>query len=185
MQGVAYTVFEGVNPEPMEVEILGVLKDALGPGQDMILARLHGDEAGVYGRGGGDEWKPGVYRRAAGGGAELPDWAVQQGADCGDYSDRVDAAGAGWRWSRAVAVRRAAAARAEQESARAKLVGWSEAAAGGAGDGDAAGVWRVQPGDGGAVWRPVPGDGADAGGGAGRGGSDGGAAGAAGAGSRR
>jgi SpoIVB peptidase S55 len=42
MRGVAYTVFEGVNPEPMEVEILGLLKDALGPGQDMILARLHG-----------------------------------------------------------------------------------------------------------------------------------------------
>ncbi len=42
LHGVAYTVFEGVNPEPMEVEILGVLKEALGPGQDMILARLHG-----------------------------------------------------------------------------------------------------------------------------------------------
>jgi hypothetical protein len=42
MQGVAYTVFEGVNPEPMQVEILGVLRDSLGPGQDMILARLHG-----------------------------------------------------------------------------------------------------------------------------------------------
>ena len=44
MKGVAYTVFEGVNPEPMQVEILGVLKEALGPGQDMILARLHGDK---------------------------------------------------------------------------------------------------------------------------------------------
>jgi hypothetical protein len=44
MKGVAYTVFEGVNPEPMPVEILGVLKDALGPGQDMILARLHGEK---------------------------------------------------------------------------------------------------------------------------------------------
>ena len=43
-RGVAYTVFEGVNPEPMEVEILGVLKNALGPGQDMILARLHGSK---------------------------------------------------------------------------------------------------------------------------------------------
>jgi hypothetical protein len=42
MRGVAYTVFEGVDPEPMEVEILGVLNNALGPGQDMILARLHG-----------------------------------------------------------------------------------------------------------------------------------------------
>src|ERR1700734_3035977 len=44
MKGVAYTVFEGGNPEPMDVEILGVLKDSLGPGQDMILARLHGDK---------------------------------------------------------------------------------------------------------------------------------------------
>src|ERR1700722_15028858 len=38
LRGVAYTVFEGVNPEPMEVEILGVLKASLGPGQDLILA---------------------------------------------------------------------------------------------------------------------------------------------------
>ncbi len=41
---MAYTVFEGVTPEPMEVEILGVLKDAIGPGQDMILARLQGEK---------------------------------------------------------------------------------------------------------------------------------------------
>src|ERR1017187_6317904 len=45
LHGVAYTVFEGVTPEPMEVEILGVLKDAIGPGQDMILARLGGEKA--------------------------------------------------------------------------------------------------------------------------------------------
>ena len=40
--GVAYTVFEGVTPEPMAVEILGVLRNSLGPGRDLILARLHG-----------------------------------------------------------------------------------------------------------------------------------------------
>lgn len=45
MRGVAYTVFEGVNPEPMEVEILGVMKNARGPAQDMILGRLHGTKA--------------------------------------------------------------------------------------------------------------------------------------------
>jgi hypothetical protein len=45
LHGVAYTVFEGVTPEPMTVEILGVLKDAIGPGQDMILARLGGEKA--------------------------------------------------------------------------------------------------------------------------------------------
>ncbi len=42
LQGVAYTVFEGTQPEPMDVEILGVLHNAIGPRQDMILARLHG-----------------------------------------------------------------------------------------------------------------------------------------------
>lgn len=42
LHGTAWTVFEGVDPEPMDVEILGRLKDAIGPGQDMILGRLHG-----------------------------------------------------------------------------------------------------------------------------------------------
>jgi SpoIVB peptidase S55 len=42
LHGVAYTVFEGTKPEPMDLEILGVLKNALGPHQDMILARLEG-----------------------------------------------------------------------------------------------------------------------------------------------
>lgn len=42
LHGTAWTVFEGTQPEPMDVEILGVLKDSIGPGQDMILARLHG-----------------------------------------------------------------------------------------------------------------------------------------------
>ncbi|HEX3436181.1 MAG TPA: SpoIVB peptidase S55 [Pseudacidobacterium sp.] len=42
LHGVAYTVFEGTQPEPMGVEILGLLHNALGPGQDMILARLEG-----------------------------------------------------------------------------------------------------------------------------------------------
>jgi len=38
----AWTVFEGITPESMDVEILGLLRNAIGPGQDMILARLHG-----------------------------------------------------------------------------------------------------------------------------------------------
>lgn len=42
LHGVAYTVFEGTQPEAMDVEILGVLNNALGPGKDMILARLRG-----------------------------------------------------------------------------------------------------------------------------------------------
>jgi len=42
MHGVAYTVFEGTKPEPVDVEILGVLPDMAGPKADVILARLHG-----------------------------------------------------------------------------------------------------------------------------------------------
>jgi SpoIVB peptidase S55 len=42
MRGVAYTVFEGVKPEAMEVEVLGVLRNVNGPKGDIILIRLHG-----------------------------------------------------------------------------------------------------------------------------------------------
>jgi SpoIVB peptidase S55 len=42
MRGVAYTVFEGVKPESMDVEVLGVLHNANGPKGDIILVRLHG-----------------------------------------------------------------------------------------------------------------------------------------------
>lgn len=45
MTGTAWTVFEGTAPEPMQVQILGVLRGARGPGQDLILAQLHGTKA--------------------------------------------------------------------------------------------------------------------------------------------
>jgi hypothetical protein len=44
MHGVAYTVFEGVKPEPIEVEILGVLRNMAGPKSDVILGRLRGSK---------------------------------------------------------------------------------------------------------------------------------------------
>jgi hypothetical protein len=44
MRGVAYTVFEGVRPEAMEVEVLGVLHNVNGPKGDIILIRLHGQK---------------------------------------------------------------------------------------------------------------------------------------------
>jgi len=42
MHGVAYTVFQGIKPESMDVEVLGVLKNANGPKGDVILVRLGG-----------------------------------------------------------------------------------------------------------------------------------------------
>ena len=44
MRGVAYTVFQGVKPETMEVEVLGVLHNVNGPKGDIILVRLHGQK---------------------------------------------------------------------------------------------------------------------------------------------
>lgn len=45
MQGVAWTVFQGSEPEPIPVEIIGPWKNAWGPGQDVILAKLGGKAA--------------------------------------------------------------------------------------------------------------------------------------------
>jgi hypothetical protein len=42
MRGVAWTVFEGAEPEAMPVEVIGLLKNALGPQQDLVLAKLGG-----------------------------------------------------------------------------------------------------------------------------------------------
>ncbi|MFZ0738013.1 MAG: hypothetical protein WBL70_14975 [Candidatus Acidiferrales bacterium] len=42
MKGVAYTIFAGDQIEPMDLEVLGILKNALGPKQDVILVQLHG-----------------------------------------------------------------------------------------------------------------------------------------------
>src|SRR5271170_3376021 len=44
MRGVAYTVFQGVKPEAMDVEVLGVLHNTNGPKGDVILVRLHGQK---------------------------------------------------------------------------------------------------------------------------------------------
>src|SRR6266567_6073675 len=45
MKGVSYTVFQGVNPEPMGVEVLGVLRNLNGPHSDLVLVRLQGEKA--------------------------------------------------------------------------------------------------------------------------------------------
>jgi len=44
MKGTALTVFQGVKPESMEVEVLGVMRNVNGPKGDIILVRLHGEK---------------------------------------------------------------------------------------------------------------------------------------------
>src|SRR5271154_1756058 len=45
MKGYALTVFSGVKPEQMGVEVLGVLHNANGPRGDLIMIKLTGEKA--------------------------------------------------------------------------------------------------------------------------------------------
>ena len=40
MTGTAWTVFQGMDPEPVPIEIVGVWKNGSGPRQDVILAKM-------------------------------------------------------------------------------------------------------------------------------------------------
>jgi hypothetical protein len=42
MKGVAWTVFQGTEPEPVPIEIIGRWKDMWGPKQDVIIAKMGG-----------------------------------------------------------------------------------------------------------------------------------------------
>ena len=49
MKGVAYTIFSGDQIEKMDVTVLGVLKNAMGPKQDVILVQLSGADVAKTG----------------------------------------------------------------------------------------------------------------------------------------
>src|SRR5690349_6958881 len=42
MKATAWTVFQGTEPEPVPIEIVGLMKNAWGPKQDIILAKMGG-----------------------------------------------------------------------------------------------------------------------------------------------
>src|SRR5689334_18321097 len=42
MKATAWTVFQGTEPEPVPIEIIGRLKNLWGPGQDVIVAKMGG-----------------------------------------------------------------------------------------------------------------------------------------------
>ena len=42
LKGVAWTVFQGMTPEPIPIEIIGTWKSASGPKQDIIMAKMGG-----------------------------------------------------------------------------------------------------------------------------------------------
>ena len=49
MKGVAYTIYQGDQVEPINLVVLGVMRNALGPKQDVILVKLLGEKAAQSG----------------------------------------------------------------------------------------------------------------------------------------
>src|SRR6202034_4331141 len=68
MRGYALTVFEGVKPESMDVEVLGVLRNTNGPKGDIILIRLHGKKVEYTGVVAGMSGRPGYLNGKLAGG---------------------------------------------------------------------------------------------------------------------
>jgi hypothetical protein len=60
MRGVVYTIFSGDQVEKVDLEVIGILKNALGPKEDVILVRLLGDKAAETGVAAGMSGSP-VY----------------------------------------------------------------------------------------------------------------------------
>lgn len=60
MKGVVYTIFEGDQVEKVDLEVIGILENALGPKQDVILVKLLGDKADKTGVAAGMSGSP-VY----------------------------------------------------------------------------------------------------------------------------
>ncbi len=94
MMATAWTVFQGTTPEPMQVEILGVLRGARGPGQDMILAQLRGAKPGIHRRRRRHERQPRLHRQQAPRLALLPHRRIQQRSHRRHHAHRADARGA-------------------------------------------------------------------------------------------
>ena len=44
MKGVSYTIFSGDTVEKMDLEVIGILPNLMGPKQDIILVRLSGEK---------------------------------------------------------------------------------------------------------------------------------------------
>ena len=64
MKATAWTVFKGGVAEPIPVEILGIMENSWGPGEDIIMAKV-GGKAERTNVAGGMSGQPGLLRRKA------------------------------------------------------------------------------------------------------------------------
>ena len=58
MRGEVWTVFHGTRPEPFTVEVVGVIRNALGPGKNIILCKLTDPRVQKMGAGAGMSGSP-------------------------------------------------------------------------------------------------------------------------------
>jgi len=65
MRGEVWTVFHGTRPESFTVEVVGVIRNALGPGKNIIVCKLTDSRVQKMGRGRRDERQPALHRWAA------------------------------------------------------------------------------------------------------------------------
>ena len=91
MKGTALTVFQGVKPESMDVEVLGVMHNVNGPKGDIILVRLHGTKPEYTGVVAGMSGSPVYFDGKLAGALGVPHRRVFEGADRGRDADRGDA----------------------------------------------------------------------------------------------
>ena len=89
--GLRYTVFQGTKPEPMEVEVLGVLHNVNGATGRYHPGAPARHQGGIHRRSSWHERQPGVLRRQVSRRTGLPYRRVLQGTDRWRYSDREDA----------------------------------------------------------------------------------------------
>jgi SpoIVB peptidase S55 len=82
MRGVGLTVFEGTQIDTFDAEILGVVRTGLGPGRDLILARLAGGPLARTGVARGMSGSP-VYVDGQLIGAVAYGWAFSKAPICG------------------------------------------------------------------------------------------------------
>jgi hypothetical protein len=58
MRGEVWTVFHGTRPEPFTVEVVGVIRNVLGPGKNIILCKLTDPRVQKMGAGAGMSGSP-------------------------------------------------------------------------------------------------------------------------------
>ena len=91
MKGTAWTVFAGhASPKPVPIEIIGLWKNAWGPKQDIILAKM-GGKAHPHERRRRHERQPGLHRRQADRRGRAAAQRLLAGCDLRHHADRADA----------------------------------------------------------------------------------------------